>query len=335
MEVKQIIMAKRVSSAAIGGFVAASFGLILLAIVVVGSGKMFQKPTRYVCMFPGDVNGLRIGAPVKVKGVQIGTVEDIRLALTPSEGKLRPGVKGFRIPVIIGIDRSLLVGLGASGEALTATGYTQMITRGVRAQLNTESLLTGLLYVDIDLHPDQSANFVLVPGGGDLLEIPTVPTQLEAIQKQATEAIAKLDSLDLKALVTSATDAANNIGQLAADKNLKMTLASLKETIPNLNQTITDTRATMGDIKGKLIPLAESLERSSLAANDTMKDTRKTLLQLQAILEPNSPLSVHLNQALDQLGETTRSVGELTDYLQRNPSSVIRGKYIPAKDQGK
>jgi paraquat-inducible protein B len=330
---EETIMAKRVSSAAIGGFVAASFALILLAIVVVGSGKLFTKPVRFVCMFPGAVNGLRVGAPVKVKGVQIGTVEEIRLALPPSEGEIRPEVKGFRIPVIIGIDRSSIIQLGGTGEALTTAGYQQMLARGVRAQLNTESLLTGLLYVDLDLHPDQQPNFVLVPNKGELREIPTVPTQLEAIQKQATEAIAKLDSVDLKGLITSATNAANNISQLAGSPDLKQTLASLKETIPNLNQTITDTRVTLGNLKNRLIPLAESLQASSGAADATMKDTRQTLLQLQAILEPDSPLSVHLNEALDQLGDTTRSVGALTDYLQRNPSAAIRGKYVPEKDR--
>ncbi len=325
-------MAKRVSSAAIGGFVAASFTLIVLAIVVVGSGKLFQKPTRFVCMFPGDVNGLRIGAPVKVKGVQVGTVEEIKLLLSPSQGRVRPGIKGFYIPVIIGIDRSTLVQMGGTGEALTFSGYEQMIARGLRAQLNTESFLTGLLYVDLDVHPGPPS-FVLLPNQGELREIPTVPTQLEAIQKQATEAIAKLDKLDLNRLVNSATGAADSIGQLAGNPDLKATLASLKETMPNLNQTITETRTTLADIKKKLIPLAESLQTSSTAANDTMKDTRQTLVELQAILEPDSPLSVHLNEALDQLGDTTRSVGALTDYLQRNPSALVRGKYIPEKEQ--
>ncbi len=59
-------------------------------------------------MFQGNVNGLRIGAPVKFKGVQIGTVEEIKLALSPSEGELRPDLKELRLPVIIGIDRSMI-----------------------------------------------------------------------------------------------------------------------------------------------------------------------------------------------------------------------------------
>ena len=51
------------------------------------------------------------------------------------------------------------------------------------------------------------------------------------------------------------------------------------------------------------------------------------------MLDPDSPMAVHLNQALEQLSETTQIVGEFVDYLQRNPSAVVRGKYVPAKDR--
>jgi paraquat-inducible protein B len=326
-------MAKRVSSAAIGGFVTAGFFLLLLAIAVVGAGAFFKKPVRFVCMFEGDVNGLRIGAPVKFKGVQIGTVEEIKLVLPSSEGKLRPDLHDLRLPVIIGIDREVIRERGATGEALSGAGFEAMITRGLRAQLNTESLLTGLLYVDLDLHPNSPLNFALVPNSGNLQEIPTVPTAMEAIQKHATEAIAKLDTLDLKTLVAAIIGAANSINQLASSPDLKQTLAALKETIPNSNETITSVRVSLADIKDKLIPLAESIQSNSLQANATMKDTSATLVELRGMLEPNAPLSVHLNEALDELADTTRSVGTLSDYLQRNPSALVRGKYVPEKDQ--
>ena len=70
-------------------FVVGSFALAIAAIVVVGSCSLFKKPLQFVSMFQGNVNGLRIGAPVKFKGVQIGTVEEIKLALSPSEGPVR------------------------------------------------------------------------------------------------------------------------------------------------------------------------------------------------------------------------------------------------------
>ena len=88
-------MSKRFSTTAIGAFVVGSFALLVAAIVVVGSGKMFQKPVQFVCFFPGDVNGLKVGAPVKFRGVQIGSVASIRLILPPDQGTVRSDLKGI------------------------------------------------------------------------------------------------------------------------------------------------------------------------------------------------------------------------------------------------
>src|SRR5271166_3389819 len=181
-------MSKRISPTAIGVFVVGGFALVIAAVVVVGSGNLFKRPVRFVCMFPGNVNGLRLGAPVKFRGVQIGTVEQIKLVLAPGEGELRPDVRDLRLPVIIGIDRDLIMQRGGTGGALSNAGFETLISRGLSAQLEAESLLTGLLYVDLDLRPNTQPSLSLVPGSGDMREVPTVPTTMEAIQQQATEA---------------------------------------------------------------------------------------------------------------------------------------------------
>src|SRR5258707_10021152 len=157
-------MGKRISPTAIGMFVVGSFALALVAIVVVGSGNLFKKPVRFVCMFQGNVNGLRIGAPVKFKGVQIGTVEQIRLVLSPSAGELKSDITDMHIPVIIGIDHEMITQRGATGMALSPGGFESKISRGLSAQLEAQSLLTGLLYVDLDLPPDNHPNLFLLSG---------------------------------------------------------------------------------------------------------------------------------------------------------------------------
>src|ERR1700687_6022037 len=120
-------MGKRVSPAVIGAFVVASFAILIVALVVVGSGKMFTGPIRFICMFQGNLNGLKIGAPVKVRGVQIGTVAMIQLRLSPSQGRMRPSIRGLRLPVIIDVDRSQLLARGGTGAALEQSGFDDMI----------------------------------------------------------------------------------------------------------------------------------------------------------------------------------------------------------------
>jgi paraquat-inducible protein B len=326
-------MSKRISATAIGVFVVGSFALAIAAVIVVGSGNLFKRPVRFVCVFPGNVNGLRLGAPVKFRGVQIGTVEQIKLALAPGEGELRPGINDLRLPVIIGIDRDLLVRQGGTGVALSQTGFESLVSRGLSAQLEAESLLTGLLYVDVDLRPNTQPVLSLVPGSGDMREIPTVPTTMEAIQGQAEEAIAKLDKLDLDGLVNSITQAANSIKEVTADPAVRRTLESLPQTVANLDKALTSIRAATDNVNQKIDPAVTSFMKSSEEANATMKDTRAALVELQATLDADSPLAVNLNQALEQFADTTQAIEELTNYLQRNPAALVRGKYVPEKDR--
>jgi paraquat-inducible protein B len=202
----------------------------------------------------------------------------------------------------------------------------------MRAQLATESLLTGLLYIDLDLHPNTPIKYVLEPGG-PYREIPTVQTDLAQLQKRLTETLDKFDKIDFQALVVSITEAANSIKTLTGSPELKATLESLKGTIANLNQAVNSARDLINNANAKVGPLVTDIRESSDEANKTMKETRAALVSLQQTLDPNSPLAVHLNQTLDSLTETSESLGEFTDYLQRNPGALIRGRYVPDKDK--
>lgn len=314
--------------AAIGAFVVASFTILIIALVVVGSGKMFRRPMRFICMFPGNLNGLKIGAPVKVRGVQIGEVSAIKLRLAPSEGQERPDVKELRLPVIIDLDQTMLRGRGAA-RALDKQGVEDWIGRGMRAQLQVESLLTGLVYIDLDLHRGTQPNFVLEPGG-PYLEIPTVPTNLAQLQERLMDALDKFEKIDFKGLVDSITEAANSINSLAGSSDLKETLQSLKGTVVSLNQTIVAARQVLNNANGQIGPLVTDIRETSDETDKTMKEVRAALVSLQQGLDPDSPLVVHLNQTLESLDETSRSMGELADYLQRNPAALVRGRYVSA-----
>jgi paraquat-inducible protein B len=325
-------MTKRISPTVIGVFVVSSFVILIAALVVLGSGKVLSKPLQFICMFQGDLNGLKVGAPVKFKGVQIGSVASIQLFLRPEQGRLRQGVTELWLPVIIDIDQQLIKRQGGTGEALQQKGFDEMLGRGVRAQLSVESILTGLLYVDLDVRPNAPLTFVL-ESDGPIREIPTVPTTMETVQKQATRALTEFEEIDFKRLADSITEAANSIRDLTSSSQVKATLASLQETTANLNKTVLSIRATFNNLNGQIGPLTASLQKNSVEVNSTLAQTRNALVDLRAALDPDSPLAVHLNETLDQLTETTRSLGDFTEYLQRNPSAIIRGKYIPEKDQ--
>ena len=111
-------MKQRVSPTLIGAFVLGAVLLAVTAVVLIGSGRFFRRTSPFVLYFPGSVNGLRIGAPVKFRGVEIGSVEDIRLQLQPDQSV-------SRIPVLIGIDPEKITSLGGSETILNSPAEYQ------------------------------------------------------------------------------------------------------------------------------------------------------------------------------------------------------------------
>jgi paraquat-inducible protein B len=338
-------MARRVSSSAIGGFVLASLGLVVIAALVLGSGKLLQKPHDYICMFQGNLNGLKIGAAVKIRGVQIGSVKQISLRLREGEGELRQiNIAQQPLAVLIEVDEREFRSLGGRGSALKQAELDNLIKHGLRAQLGMESLLTGILYIDIGFHPKSALNLYLEPGSGPYPEVPTIPTQMEQIREDATKALAKIGEVDFKGLGDAIKQAGISIKELAADPKLRHALASidrivsdpdlrrtidqLDDTLGNVNRAVVSVKNTIDRTGNKLDPLIASLMKSSDDLQSALVQARSTLASAQLVLSPGSPMTHKLDVTLEELTETSRSIHDLADYLQRNPSALIRGKYV-------
>jgi len=326
-------------------FVVGSIVLIVGALAVLGSGSLFKRPHRFICFFQGSLNGLNVGAAVKVRGVAIGSVSEIHLRLQPSEGQIKVGARALQqIPVVIEIDESQLKARGATGEALRPEELNALIGRGLRAQLETESLLTGLLYVEIDLHPGTPVKLVLEPGSGPYPEIPTVPTEFQQAQEKVMEALDKLGKVDVVKLTQSITDAGTAATNLLNSPDLKATLAALQTTTRNLNTslqtttrnldtTLSSIRNLAENLNNRSSPLLVSLKKASDQASVTLTQMSSTVAELQTTLAPDAPLTYRLDVALENFAEASSAIRDLTDYLQRNPSSIVRGRYISQSHQ--
>jgi paraquat-inducible protein B len=336
---------KRVSSTAIGGFVLASLALAGVAAVILGSGKLLQRPHDYICMFQGGLNGLKVGAAVKVRGVQVGVVKQISLRLHEGQGELRQiSIAHQPMPVILALDEREFTSRGGRSAAFRQGDLDTFIQHGLRAQLNMESLLTGLLYVDLDFYPKTPVNLYLEPGSGPYPEIPTIPTQMDQIRNDATKALAKIEKIDFNKLVDSITDAGLSVKGLAGDPELRQAIASinqivgdpdlkrainqLDDTLVNVNKAVISVKNTIDRTGMKIDPLIASFQKTSTDLQTALTQARSTLASAQLLLSPGSPMTHKLDATLEELADASRSVHDLADYLQRNPSALIRGKYV-------
>jgi phospholipid/cholesterol/gamma-HCH transport system substrate-binding protein len=303
-------MGKRVNPALIGAFVLGALALTIVAVVVWGSGRFLGKAYNYVCYFPGSVNGLNIGAPVKFRGVQVGEVTEVHLRYKQVRGDPR-------VPVFLKLDDDRIRELGAEQGAAREV-MQDYVTRGMRARLQTLSIVTGVLYVDFDLLP--GSPLVLVQAeDAPVPELPTLPTPLEEMTKSVSEVLAELRTIDFERIGKGVEEVIANVNGVIGKPELRRAVAAL----PDL---VADAKRLVSHLDERTGPVLVSARGTSEEARRAAESLRATIDDIHALVAPDSALAVGLTRTVGDLGQAARALRDLADYLERNPNSVVFGR---------
>ena len=306
---------RKANPALIGAFVLGAVGLTIAAVVLLGSGRFFATRQSFVCYFTGSVDGLNPGAPVKVRGVQVGEVTKLLLRYREPDQE----VSLVRLPVFIEIDEKRLTELGSiRAVGVNREGLEELIKVGLRARLETQSLVTGVLYVGLDFLPDTPIVRVLPTDGPDL-EIPTVPTTFEQVFANLEKVMHRVDGLDLEGLVASARGALDGVKDLARSPNIDKAIVELHGTLASIHH-VADT------LQPNVQPTLKDLRAALAQAKTSLETLNGTLVSLRDVLDPNAPVVVDFTRTLADVGDAARSVRSLADYLDQKPNSLITGR---------
>ena len=336
-------MKQKISPTLIGAFVVGAIALLVIAIIAFGSGRLFRESKEFVLYFDGSVNGLRIGAPVKFKGVEIGAVKDIRLQLDKA-------TQVDKIPVIIEIDLEKMTSRGASGEVASdlPTFRQAIIKMGLRGQLLTESLVTGLLYVGLDLFPNTPIRLVQTRGGHyQYPEIPTTPTSLEEARDAVTRIIDKIEELDFKGLTKSLSETVDGVNQLVNSPDLKASLRAVQQTMPKVDEALVAVRKLATNVDGSVASLTTSLNQTSDATREAMqqaavaikqsdsalKAAEAVMINVNGIMDQDSPTFYEFRKSMREVSAAARTLRLLSGYIERNPRALIFGR--PENPEGR
>jgi len=336
-------MSGKANKTMIGLFVLGAVALALGAIVALGSGMFFSHKYRCIMFFPNSVSGLEVGAPVVFRGVPIGAVKEISIEADASR-------LHFYIPVVVEILGSKIklapTQTGKAEENLAQARketpgdlLTQLIDKGLRAQLVTQSFVTGQLAVSLDLMPDTPVRLV---GNAALPEIPTVPSTFEKL----TETIKQLP---LQELVDRLIGAITGVEKLVNSPELARMPGKIDSVLTTGNELLSEVRSKVGPLARNLddavqsyTELAKHLDRRTegISASTTktldsfdatLKDSRVAIGKFQKIISSDSPTVADLNRALAEIANAARSIRELASYLERHPEALIQGKGGPHK----
>jgi len=345
-------MRKKTNPKLIGAAILGGLALVIAAVVVFGSGRVIDDRPRAVIFFDGSVNGLAVGAPVTLRGVQVGEVVDVRL-------RADFGQHQVTIPVYIAFERGRAQVVGTDGRPF-ALSLATAIERGLRAQLLLQSVITGQLYVELSFLPDVPIR--LIGADTKTAEIPAAPRILDQLKNE-------LVNLPLQQIGHGAVRVMSLLNTLLASPEISKTLAEAADSSAELRQLLIEAHAQVN-------PVGSNVTQASAAAAQAMADTgtvvrelktqlvvtldqiRQTLKvyetqggmvgrDIQALLRSadasvrlvdnvalgmastigeGNATRADLDQVIRNLAAATRALRGLAETLERNPNALITGR---------
>jgi paraquat-inducible protein B len=358
-------MAKQASTKAIGGFVIGAIALLVAGVLIFSSGRFLKKMPTYILFFEGAMGGLNVGAPVDFRGVRVGMVKDLRVTFNTE-------ARSVRIPVIIEMEgRVKIIG---DVEVVEKTDIQELIKRGMRAQLQLQSMVTGQKKIELDFHPETPVRLLNI--STEYPELPTIPSDMEKLSQtieelpidelfdkllQTVEAIrGVVDSPEVKGSIQSleqtlkhadklvqdvdaqvkplsysirkTTEAANaalkQVKKLAknVDQQVEPTSSSIKKTTEETNATLVQVRKLIQNLDAQVEPVMSSVGKTSDETRLTLQQIKKTFAALEHLVTEDSPRTYELSKTLEELSAAARSLRTMTDYIERHPEALLRGK---------
>jgi len=302
-------MSDKPQNIATGAFVIGAM-LIGVATLLYLLGTGLRQTDKFVMVFDGAAKGLNIGAPLALRGVQIGQVTGVEVMLE---------TKTVEVFVVVEaeIDRSKIHYRGDPSSVETQ----DLIKRGLRAQLNMQSLVTGMLYIELDFHPETEIKYVDI--GSDLPQFPTVPTSLERLAK-------KLEDLDFEGLTETLKSISEGVESLFGNEDFKQLPGNMNSTLASLRDLSDQLKSQLARSGPRLDAVLE--ETSAVIANTNTELTRavdafqQSLQNLDDVVSEDSVTVYQINAALEEVRRASRALRQLATTLDNQPEALLRGK---------
>jgi paraquat-inducible protein B len=304
----------------IGAFLLGAIALIVTGLMVFGGGRFFTETVTYVAYFPETVSGLNDGAPVNFRGVKVGSVRRIEVQLDAQD-------LSVTVPAYLQLQRKRIREIG--GTIPEGDLISELIERGLRAQLQLQSIVTGQLSVQLDILPDRPARYV--DSIGEFPEMPTIPSSMQ----EFTET---MESLSIQEMVNDAHQVIAGLKALVNSPELAEILTGINQfvnsgellgVVNHADEAIGDVQALVSNIDGQVENLSNRAEYTLAEVDKTLDNAQKTLdaaRQSLSIAAEGSPMRYELEQMLGELTAAARSIRLLAEFIERNPDALLRGK---------
>jgi len=338
-------MAKKTNPKLIGAFVIGGIALAVAGLLAFGGASYFVTKQPAVLFFEGSLGGLAVGAPVNFRGVQVGTVTAIVIHYDAAEQKIE-------IPVSIEIEPEKFQIVGGERKS---SNIGLLVERGLRAQLQVQSLVTGQASVEFDFHPDTPIHYMSNGQYGQ--ELPTIPSTMDTLQANVADLLGKLSKMPLDEIAQKISNSIDELHQTLTDADglVKGVAVQIAPVLGNLQQATADASSLIEEVRARFeMKPGEPLQ----TVDETLDEYRALAQQLQAQLGPigadaqsslaalhsalgrldglvamierdyskNPALLLQASETLREFKSMAASFRAFADYLQRNPNALLTGK---------
>jgi paraquat-inducible protein B len=271
----------------------------------------YTRQIPMVAYFSGSVQGLGPGSEVTVRGLRVGRVTDVRLSYDPAKHTVV-------VPVHFEIQPERVVGIGVHVYKTTAEAVAALIQGGLRATLQSASLITGQQMVVLDFVPNAPPATLAMEGTNFIL--PTTDSGgLSGLQASATELLTKLNTIPFAQIGANLDGILGGVNTAANGPEMRQTLTQLVAIVARAKDLVDHLDSGVSPALRQLPQIATDLQK-------TLANANRLVQSLDSGYGGNTQFSRDVGRLLVQLNEAVSSVRALADLLTRDPSALIKGR---------
>lgn len=293
----------------VGLFVLAGIVLAVATVLVVGGGRLFDRPVVIETVFEESVQGLDVGAPVKLRGVQLGSVRWI--GFVGDEYQLAPADAQDRSRVLV---RMEIVGLSPGmGREERMQRIEKMVENGLRLRV-TPLGITGVSFIQADFLDPERYPPPPISWKPEVTYVPSAPSTIAQITSAAERLMTRIDRLDVENLLT-------NLDKLLVNVNAAVETTDVEGVQRSVTALLADVERTSAALRSSVASVGAEKLGEDLRA--TLRDVSGTLVRAQRVLDVAGE---DLAATLENLRVATQNLRTASETAQRYPSFFLFGE---------
>ncbi len=284
-----------------GAIIVASFVILGAFVILIGGSRFFEKSDMYYTKFM-NAAGLEKGAQVRLGGVSVGRVLDIKEPVGP----------GKPLTVEIAIKKGTLLYNGTKA-LITQTGFVG----DTYLLLTIDHTTAGRIGVGEEIPSEARTDFDMI-----MTRLYEISQNVDVLVKDVDRFFNEKNAREIDKLLRNMNETVVSISS-----NVEQVSSSLRTTIDKIGSALNEVEGIVSTNKGEVTELIRRARKDLDKAGDTIARIEEAAKKIDAVSGSAGQAIDVLSQNLDNLiSDLTKATEDLRDGIQeirRKPWSIL------------